>query len=223
MPPTSGAIPALTDPTSFAARLKKLARSRRVRWAIRGVAAGLLGLGFLAGSDLLAFYRASSFERAGDSAAPAVARHWSELLERHPSLPTFWPGLARQARLKQAEWQVKAAGIQVANGTAPPDLGSRLDQLKDQTPQLAPAIRKVEAAQEVVRHDERWRAVQAEAQSLVAIDDPATPLATIDAFLHSYPETPPRRGTRARTGAENRARHKEDRGRAADRRRLDPR
>jgi GTPase SAR1 family protein len=176
----------------FRARLKKLARSRRVRWAIRGVAAGLLGVGFLAGSDLFAFYRASSFERAGDSAAPAVARRWSELLERHPSLPTFWPGLARQARLKQAEWQVKAAGVQVANGTAPRDLGSRLDQLKDQTPQLAPAIRKVEAAQEVVRHDERWRAVQAEAQSLVAIDDPATPLATIDAFLHSYPDTPRR-------------------------------
>ena len=156
------------------------------------MAAGLLALGVLAGSDLLAFYRASSFERAGDSAAPAVARRWSELLERHPSLPTFWPALARQARLKKAEWQVKAADIQVANGTAPADLDARLEQLKDQTPQLAPAISKVEAAQEQVRHDERWKAVQAEAQSLAAIDDPATPLATIDAFLRAFPDTPRR-------------------------------
>ena len=66
------------------------------------------------------------------------------------------------------------------------------DQLKDQTPQLAPAISKVEAAQEQVRHDERWKAVQAEALSLAAIDDPAAPLATIDAFLRAYPDTPRR-------------------------------
>jgi GTPase SAR1 family protein/outer membrane protein assembly factor BamD (BamD/ComL family) len=176
----------------FRGRIKKLARQRRVRWAIRGVAAGLLALGLLAGSDLLAYYRAISFERTGDSAAPAVARRWSELLERHPSLPTFWPALARQARLKRAQWQVKAADVQVANGTAPIDLHDRLDQLKDQTPQLAPAIRKVEAAQEQVRHDERWKTVYAEAQSLAAIDDPGAPLSTIDAFLRAYPDTPRR-------------------------------
>ena len=58
----------------FRGRIKKLVRNRRVRWTMRGVAAGLLALGVLAGSDLLAFYRASSFERAGDSAAPAVAQ-----------------------------------------------------------------------------------------------------------------------------------------------------
>ena len=63
----------------FRERIKKLARKRRVRWMMRGVAAGLLALGALAGSDLLAFYHASSFERAVDSAAPAVARNWSEL------------------------------------------------------------------------------------------------------------------------------------------------
>jgi GTPase SAR1 family protein len=176
----------------FRGRLKKLVRQRRTRWILRGLAAGLLALSGLAGSDLLAFYRASSFERAGESAAPAVARRWSELLERHPSLPTFWPALARQARLRKAEWQVKAADIQVANGTAPADLNARLGQLKDQTPQLAPAIRKVEAAQEQVRHDERWKGVQAEALSLAAIDDPAAPLATIDAFLRAFPDTPRR-------------------------------
>jgi GTPase SAR1 family protein len=176
----------------FRERARKLARKRRGRWILRAAAAALLGLGAVAGSDLLAYYRASSFERAGDSAAPAVARRWSELLDHHPSLPTFWPGLASQARLKKAEWQVKAADIQVANGTAPADLHTRLDQLKDQTPQLAPAIRKVEAAHDLVRHDERWKSVQADALSLAAIDDPATPLASIDAFLRAYPDTPRR-------------------------------
>ena len=80
----------------------------------------------------------------------------------------------------------------MANGTAPSDLTTRLGQLKDQTPQLAPAIKKVEAAHEQVRHDERWKAVQAEALSLTAIDNPAPPLATIDAFLRTYPDTPRR-------------------------------
>jgi GTPase SAR1 family protein len=176
----------------FRGQLKKQVRRRRTRWIVRGLAAGILALLGLAGSDLLAFYRTKTFEKAGDSAAPAVARRWSELLERHPSLPAFWPGLARQARLKKAEWQVKAADIQVTNGTAPSDLDRRLEQLKDQTPHLAPAIKKVEAAHEKVRHDERWKSVQAEALSLAAIDDPKAPLATIDAFLRAYPDTPRR-------------------------------
>ncbi len=147
----------------FRGRIKKLIRKRRGRWLVRGLAAALAGVGLLAGSDLLAFYRAASFERAGDSAAPAVARRWSDLLNEHPSLPTFWPSLAREARQKRDEWQVKAADIQVANGTAPADLPTRLGELKDQTPRLAPAIKKVEAAHEQARHDERWRTVQAEA------------------------------------------------------------
>ena len=176
----------------FRGRLKKLVRRRRWRWVMRGVAAAILAAAILAGSDLLAFYQASSFERAPDSSAPAVARRWSELLERHPSLPAFWPALAREARQKKGEWQVKAADVQVANGTAPVDLTARLGQLKDQRPQLVPEIKKVEAAQEQVRHDERWKSVQAEVSSLAAIDDPETPLATIDAFLRAFPETPRR-------------------------------
>ncbi len=107
-------------------------------------------------------------------------------------MPLFWPSLARQARLKEAEWQIKSAGVQVANGTAPSDLGARLGELKDQTPQLASAIRKVEAASEKVRHDERWKSVRAEAGSLAAIDDPASALANIDGFLREFPDTPRR-------------------------------
>ena len=105
----------------------------------------------------------------------------------------FWPALARQARQKKAEWQVKAADVQVANGTAAADLPARLGQLKDQAPQLAPAIRKVEAAQEQVRHDERWKAVQAEALLAGRHRRPRDRRwPTIDAFLREFPDTPRR-------------------------------
>ncbi len=119
-------------------------------------------------------------------------RRWAELLKWHPSLPLFWPALGREARSRRDEWQVKAADVQVANGTAPANLHAQLGQLKDQAPRLTPAIRKVEAAQEQVRHDARWKIVYAEALSLAALDDPAAPLASIDQFLRDYPDTPRR-------------------------------
>jgi len=176
----------------FRGRLKALRRKRQRRRVLRLVGLGVLGLGLLAGFDFLAFHSAAAFERGSDSAAPAVARRWSDLLEWHPSLPIFWPALDRQARLKKVEWMIKAADIQVANGTAPFDLPERLGQLKDQVPQYRPAIRKVEEAQEQLRHDERWKAVQGEALSLTADDDPQAPLAAIDKFLREYPDTPHR-------------------------------
>ena len=176
----------------FRARLQTHKRKRRWRQVVRAVAAGLLAVAALGGSDLFAFQRASWFERDGQSAAPAVARRWSELLEWHPSLAVFWPSLAREARSKQAEWLVRAAEIQVANGTALADLSVRLRELKVKAPRLEPAIKKIESDQQQLRHDERWKAVQADALSLAAIDDPAAPLATIDAFLREYPETPRR-------------------------------
>ncbi len=176
----------------FRGKLKALRRKRQRRRVLKLAALVVLSLGVLAGSDLLAFHRAQAFERGSDSAAPAVARRWSELLEWHPSLPIFWPALDRQARLRKVEWLIKAADVQVANGTAPADLPERLGELKDQAPQLTPAIRKVEEAQEHQRHDERWKAVEGEALSLAATDDPATPLAAIDKFLREYPETPHR-------------------------------
>ncbi len=176
----------------FVDRLKKLKRKRGWRRVGRFAAALMVAVGGLAGWDLLAFESAQAFEQAGEAAPPAVARRWSEMLDWHPSLPLFWPAKSREARQKRDEWQVKAAGVQVANGTAPADLNARLGQLKDQAPRLAPAIKQVEAAQAQTKHDERWKAVQAEALSLAALDDPATPLATIDAFLREYPETPRR-------------------------------
>lgn len=134
----------------------------------------------------------AAIETAGDEAAPALVCCWAELLKWHPSLPLFWPALGREARSRRDEWQVKAADVQVANGTAPANLHAQLGQLKDQAPRLTPAIRKVEAAQEQVRHDVRWKIVYAEALSLAALDDPAAPLASIDQFLRDYPDTPRR-------------------------------
>ena len=156
----------------------------------RSLAAGAA----LAGWDLLAFYRAHGLRARRRQPAPAVAG--AGRAARLASVAgLFWPGLGRQARQKQAEWTVKAAGVQVANGTAPADLHARLGQLKDQAPQLVPAIRKVEAAQEQVRHDERWKAVQAEALSLAAIDDPEKPLADDRGLPPRVSRhAPPRRG-----------------------------
>jgi hypothetical protein len=173
----------------FREKLQALTRRRRRKGMVRLAASVVFAIGALAGYDALGYQRARAFERDGDRAAPAIARRWSDLLEWHPSLGVFWPGLARQARLKRAEWQVKAADVQVANGTAPADLPARLDGLKDQAPQLTPAIRKVETAQEQLRHDQRWKSVQGEARSLAAIDDPQTGLAAIDAFLREFPDT----------------------------------
>jgi hypothetical protein len=176
----------------FRGKLKALRHKLYRRRALRLVAFAILSVGLLAGSDFLAFHRAAAFERGSDTAAPAVARRWSDLLEWHPSLPIFWPALERQARLKKVEWSIKAADVQVKNGTAPVDLPARLGQLKDQVPQLRPAIRQVEEAQEQLKHDERWKAVRGEALSLAADDDPQAPLAAIDRFLREYPETPHR-------------------------------
>ena len=122
----------------FVDRLNKLKRKRGWRRLARFAAAIMVGVGGLASWDLLAFEGAQTFERAGEAAPPAVARRWSEMLDWHPSLAFFWPAKSREARQKRDEWQVKAAGVQVANGTAPADLDARLGKLKDQAPRLRP-------------------------------------------------------------------------------------
>ncbi len=176
----------------FRARIKTLARARRRARIVRLAAFVLIATGALAGYDALGYQRAAAFERERDRAAPAIARRWSDLMDWHPSMGVFWPELARRARAKRAEWQVKAADIQVANGTASADLPVKLVGLKDQAPELVPAIRKVEEAQELARHDRRWRAVQAEARSLAATEDPVPALSALDTFLREFPDTPRR-------------------------------
>ena len=85
--------------------------------------------------------RAGRQPRAGRR--PAVGRA-ARLAPVAPAL------LARPARGRPgaalAEWAVKAAEVQVANGTAAPDLAERLAALKDQAPSSPPPIRKVEDA-----------------------------------------------------------------------------
>jgi hypothetical protein len=177
--------PRSADAAAFHERVKTLRRNRGKRAVVRMAAGAAVVAAALAGWDFWSFQNALSFER--NNPAPAVARCWGATLAAHPSLGLFWPGSARQARQKQAEWTVKAAAVQVANGTAAPDLSARLVSLKDEVPELVPAIRKVEVAQAQVRHDQRWNEVRAVA--LAPTDEPEKPLAAVQAFLREFPDT----------------------------------
>ncbi len=176
----------------FRSRLKALQRRRKWQRVGKLAMTATLLLAVLAGYDFWGYQHATAFEREPENPATLVARHWSSLLAEHPSLPIFWPSLARQARLKRNEWAVKAAGVQLASGVSVPDLAARLEGIKEQAPQLAPAIRKVEQAGELARHDERWKEVYAGALSLTASDEPEKPLAQLDAFLREFPDSPRR-------------------------------
>jgi GTPase SAR1 family protein len=176
----------------FRDRLALLRRQRRRRsWARAAAAVVLIG-GGLAGYDGWSYRQALAFEARPDNAAPAVARRWTEVLAWHPSLPLFWPSQARAARRHHEEWMVKAAAVQVNNGTAAPDLERTLSGLKDEAPRLAGAIQQVEDARTRARHDERWKTVRADAAALAPGDDPAAPLAAVRAFLKEFPDTPHR-------------------------------
>lgn len=173
----------------FRDRLKRRERGRKLGrlGKATGVAAGVAALAF--GYDYWGFERASAFERDSGNPATAVAHRWGELLESHPTLPYLLPRLAREAANKKAEWTVKASGVQVASGAVVPDLEAKLEAARAQAPQLAPAIREVEKSREQVRHDERWKEVYAQANSLEAIDEPAKAVAALDAFLREFPDT----------------------------------
>ncbi len=174
----------------FKARLVSLRNTRRRKLALRLAALGTLGIAALAGYDAWGFHSALAFEQQPGNPAPAVARRWNEALAWHPSLRFFWPARARIAQRHQQEWMVKAAEVQVANGTAAPDLHARLTGLKDQAPHLVMQIQKVEDARDRALQDTRWKAARAEA--LAPLDDPEPALATVRAFLKDYPETPHR-------------------------------
>jgi hypothetical protein len=176
----------------FRERFKALETMRKRRRLGKGLLAAAVMIAGMVAYDFLGFHLAAAFERDPDNPAPIVARHWSSFVAGHPSLPLFFPSLARQARLKRAEWTVKALGVQLASGSAADELGARLDGIKDEAPQLAPAIHQVEAVREQVRHDEQWKQVHAAALSLTAIDEPAGPLARLDEFLREFPDTPHR-------------------------------
>ncbi|MBV8486951.1 MAG: hypothetical protein JO161_01610, partial [Planctomycetaceae bacterium] len=177
----------------FRARLKALEWKKKWGRAAKLVGVAAVTAAVLAGYDFLGFHCAELYERDPENPAPLIARNWSKLMTSHPLLPFFWPSLARTARVKTHEWTVKTADAELASGTQVPDLSAKLAGIRDEAPQLAPAIRKIEKASEQVRHDERWKVVHAEARSLAALDEPEKPLSQIDAFLREFPDTP-RRG-----------------------------
>ena len=152
---------------------------------IRLSAAAVLLIALFASYDAWGFQNAVAFER--DHPAPAVAQGWSKFLTLHPTLRFFWPSRAREALARRDQWQVKAAGLKVALGTAGPDVRDQLNRLKDQAPALAPAIKQVELAQERARHDALWVDVRAEA--LADGDQPEKPLTAIRTFLRQFPDT----------------------------------
>jgi len=176
----------------FRDRLRGLERKRTLRRLGKAAAAVAAAAGLAVGYDLWGFERAAAFERDSGNTAAAVASRWSNLLESHPTMPWLMPRRAREAADKQAEWTVKASASRLAAGAAVPDLDAKLEAAREQAPRLAPAIREVEKSREQVRHDERWRDVYAQANSLETIDDPATGLAALDGFLREFPDSPNR-------------------------------
>lgn len=180
--------PKSSSAVGFRDRLKTLRRRRFRQLALRAAAAAAIGAVALAGYDAFGFRNALAFERS--QPAPAVARRWTELLAWHPTLPWIWPALDRRARLKEAEWTVKAAEVQVALGTDGPELRGKLAGVKERAPQLVLAIRKVEQAQDQVRHDRLWDQVRAEA--LAPGDDLEKPLTALRTFLRDFADTPHR-------------------------------
>ncbi|MFO0956008.1 MAG: hypothetical protein U0800_00930 [Isosphaeraceae bacterium] len=169
-------------------KLKALRNRRRRRALVNiGGAAAALVLGTF-GYDTWGYRRALAFEK--DHPAPAVSKRWSNLLAWHPTLPYTLPGDYRHAEAKRAEWQVKAAEVQVANATADADLPDRLKALKDENPALVGQIQKVEETRDRQRHDRRWKELQA--ASLVADDQPDAQLAALRGFVEEFDWTPHR-------------------------------
>ena len=130
-------------------------RSRRWRWRPRRWSSRRWRVTMPGGIQ-----RALAFEREPDNPrrpSPGAGPSCSPGTRRSP---LFWPGAGHgRPRLKQAEWTVKAAERPGRQRDRRPRPRRTAGRLKDQAPQLAPAIRKVEDARELVRHDERWKDV----------------------------------------------------------------
>ena len=152
---------------------------------VRLVALGAVVAGGLAGYDAWGFRSALRFTE--NNAAPDIARRWDELARWHPTLPYFWPGEAKVARAKQAEWTVRAATARQVAGTAGTDDAAALAAIKERNPDLAPAIREVEASEALAKQENRWNEVKAEAAA--SADVPDVPLQTVRRFLREYPDS----------------------------------
>jgi GTPase SAR1 family protein len=170
-------------------RLSALQRLRVRTHLIRGLAAAAVLIIGLAGYDAWGYHAALAFER--ENPAPMLAhQRWRDFLNWHRTVAWFWPRYARQARAKMDDWTVRAAAVQVANGTDDPNLPATLNSLKDEAPTLAPAIQRVEVARDQRRHDQTWRALKAE--TMLPDESPEVQLSAVRAFLREFPETPHR-------------------------------
>lgn len=169
----------------FRKKLKSLRRGRLRKRVLNTVALGGLGIGGVAAYDVAGYRMAVRFEQG--NAAPAVAQNWAEARSWHPTLGLFFPKMEEDARARSARWAVAAADQKVQLGTATPEVKQELAALKEKAPELAPAIAKVEAAQNLRQHDELWKQIQADAA--IPGEDPQKIRDKVVALLRAYPES----------------------------------
>ncbi|MBI1322624.1 hypothetical protein GC170_05505 [bacterium] len=167
---------------------RKLGRQRRARLRRRILTTiGLAGMsvGGLAGYDL-AGYRLAIRHEQGHSASE-VARRWTEMRSWHPTLGMFFPGMEADARARSARWAVAAAEQKVQLGTASENVKQELAVIKDTAPELADAIAKVEAADDLRKHDEAWKRIQADAA--IPGEDVRKLRDRVVVFMRTHPES----------------------------------
>ena len=197
-PPTSGATRSRTASAEFRDRLDGAAAAAAAAGRCCGWRRPRRSLvAALAGYDAWGFQQRPGL-RARPNPAPAVARRWAELLAWHPSLPLFWPvaGAGRPGP-KQAEWTVKAAEVQVANGTAAPDLADAAGQPEGPGAPARPGDPQGRAGAGAGPARRALEGGPGRGPLARRTDDPEKPLAALDAFLREFPDTPaPRRGPR---------------------------
>lgn len=177
--------PRSPEAAAYRRRLAQLQRRRTVRRvALAATGLGLLTAG-LAAYDAYGYRQTLAFERAGHP-APAVEARWTRLIAWHPTLPLFFPRDAAQGRQHLKQWRVRAAEARLAAGTAGAEVVDAMRDLKEQAPELAPEIERVEQAGRLAEQEQRWRAL--DVADLVAIEDPQGHLASVRQFLRDYPE-----------------------------------
>jgi GTPase SAR1 family protein len=171
----------------FRRRLGDLRRRRNLKRGARVVVGLALVAASVFGYDAWGYRDALAFERAGHPAT-AVETRWDRLLTRHPTLAWTFPQDASRARRKLAEWQVKAAGLRVKVGTAGPEVAVRMNDLKEQAPDLLLQINQVERAEAQAQGERAWRELRV--GDLIAVEDPEAHLAAVRRFLREHPDTP---------------------------------
>ena len=171
---------------TFRRRLSALTRKKGLRAIVRLAACAALIAGGLAGYDAWGFREALAIEQSGGPAA-AVERGWSDLLAWHPTLPWIFPRREAEARRHLKEWTLRAERDRLLAGVDRPDLPGEIEARKIDSPELAPAIARVEEALEHQKHEKAWQELRVADAS--AIDRPAEHMANLRAFLREFPDT----------------------------------